>query len=86
MTYKDKHKLKRKLLSTGKFVTVQFTKKDGTERTLNGRGGVTRYLKGGKNTVQRNNSLTLYEPKSKGYRNVNLDTITLIKAEGQTYE
>ena len=33
--------------SNGKILTVVFVKKDGTERVLNGRLGVTKHLKGG---------------------------------------
>ena len=37
--------------SKGKFITVSFIKKDGTARTLNGRIGVTKHLKGGTSTI-----------------------------------
>jgi hypothetical protein len=39
------------LQSAGRFVTVVFEKKDGTLRTLTGRLGVTKHLKGGTSTL-----------------------------------
>ena len=39
------------LNSSGKFLTIDFIKKDGTPRTINGRLGVTKYLKGGARTT-----------------------------------
>ena len=38
-------------LNSNKFMTITFTKKDGTERTINGRLNVTKHLAGGKRTL-----------------------------------
>jgi len=68
--------------SEGKFMTVTFVKKDGSIRVLNGRLGVTKYLKGGKSTLDPNKYVTLYDVQSKGYRAVNRDTIISVSIGG----
>lgn len=66
--------------------TVVFTKKDGTERVMNCRKGVTKYLRGGESTTAHiDNLITVYDMKSKGYRNINTDTIKEVRANGQVY-
>lgn len=66
--------------SNGKILTVVFIKKDGTERVLNGRLGVTKYLKGG---VNRNGDqyITIFDLKSKEYRSVNKETIKEVRLD-----
>ena len=70
--------------SKGKFITVSFIKKDGTTRTLNGRTGVTKYLKGGTSTVDHDKYLVVYDTVNTGYRCVNKDTIVSVTCEGLT--
>jgi hypothetical protein len=70
--------------SKGKFITVNFIKKDGTARTLNGRTGVTKYLKGGVSTVNTDKYLVLFDMHTAGYRCVNKDTIVSVTCEGLT--
>ena len=73
-------------IATNKFITVSFLKKDGTPRTINGRIGVKRYLKGGDNPNTRNDAfLIIYSLKDKGYRTVNLDSVFRIAANGKEY-
>ena len=72
--------------SSGKFFTVTFTKKDGSIRTLNGRLGVTKYLKGGKSTLSPDQFITVYDVQSKGYRAVNVDTIQSVTVDGILYQ
>ena len=67
------------LASNGKFFTVVFTKKDGTERTLTGRLGVTKHLHGGASTLDADKFITVYDMKAKGYRAVNKETIISVK-------
>jgi len=78
--------------SNGKFVTVKFTKKDGTERTLNGRTGVH----SAKNAPLTGQGLA-YKPADYGlmgifdtqiqeYRMVNLNTLSELTVGGQTYD
>ena len=80
-----KKELFRSLVGS-KFFTVEFTKKDGTLRKLNGKLGVTKHLKGGKKSYDDSkfNYITVYDMANKGYRTVNLDKISLIKAQGLT--
>jgi len=64
----------------GRFLTITFIKKDGTTRTINGRTGVKRYLKGGKATVSAKEYIILYSIHDKGYRSINKSTITRISS------
>jgi hypothetical protein len=70
--------------SKGKFITVNFIKKDGTVRNLNGRIGVTKHLKGGVSTVNTDKYLVVYDTVAQGYRSVNKDTIVSVTCEGLT--
>tara|TARA_R110000868_G_C10626090_1_gene742743 strand:+ start:66 stop:314 length:249 start_codon:yes stop_codon:yes gene_type:complete len=65
--------------SAGRFVTVSFTKKDGTERVLTGRLGVTKHLKGGKSTLDAEQYITIFDVVNKGYRAINRSTIKSVK-------
>lgn len=70
----------------GKIFTVTFIKKDGTERVLTGRLGVTKHLVGGENTVaHKPEYLTVFDMQKGGYRNVNLDTVMSLRANGKEY-
>ena len=66
----------------GKFVRVDFVKKDGSERTLVGRLGVTSLLKGGVNNVERLDRpyITMFDAQTNGYRAVNLATVQQVHA------
>lgn len=68
--------------SNGKMLTVTFVKQDGTERVINGRLGVTKYIKG--SSLKKNSSdyITFYDVQNKGYRSVNRDTIVAVRCEG----
>lgn len=70
------------LNSDGKFITVEFIKKDGTLRKLTGRLGVTKHLKGGQSTLDAAQYITIYDVQSKGYRAINRDTIQSVTIEG----
>lgn len=70
--------------SSGKMVSVEFTKKDGTLRTLNGRLGVTKHLNGGTRTTDPSQYICIYDVKNKGYRSINKDTIKKISVDGLT--
>jgi hypothetical protein len=70
--------------SNGKFITVSFIKKDGTARKLNGRIGVTKYLKNGTATVNLDKYLVVYDNVAQGYRCINKDTIVSVTCEGLT--
>lgn len=68
--------------SDGKFVSVDFVKKDGTIRNLNGRLGVTKYLKGGERTTDPNKFICIYDTVNKGYRSINRSSILKVKVAG----
>ena len=69
----------------GRFFTVTFIKKDGSERTLNGRVGVTKHLKGGVSRAG-DQYITVYDVQNGGYRSVNKDTIKQIKFGKEIYK
>lgn len=73
------------LSSGGKFVSVTFVKKDGSLRTLTGRLGVTKHLKGGVSTLDPNQYITIFDVVNKGYRAVNRGTIQSVTFEGETH-
>lgn len=73
------------LNSNGLFVTVTFTKKDGSERVLNGRLGVKKHLRGGVSTLNPDLYVTIYDVVNEGYRAVNRATIKTVKVGGITY-
>jgi hypothetical protein len=80
-------KLKELLQKTnGKFFTVIFTKKNGDDRQMNCRLGVTKHLKGGVNKNSNKNHLVVYDVHSKGYRTVNTETLKSIKLGGKVYK
>lgn len=73
----------------GKIITVEFVKKDGTVRHLNGRFGVHKYLKtdSGNNWTKDYNRhyLTIFDMKKMDYRVINLKTVLNVKARGHQY-
>lgn len=68
--------------SNGKFVSVDFIKKDGSMRTLVGRLGVVKHLKGGECTVDRDKYIIIYDVVNGGYRSINRDTIKRVTVDG----
>ena len=73
--------------SGGRFFSTTFTKKDGTERKLTGRLGVTSHLQGGKNNVvkESNSYMTVFDKDVRAYRTVNLDTVTELHIDKKAY-
>lgn len=68
--------------SNGKFFSCSFVKKDGTVRQMTARLGVEKYLKGGKKTVDAQKYITVFEPSSSCYKNINRDTILAVRFAG----
>ena len=64
--------------TNGKFFSVDFIKKDGTLRTINGRLGVTKHLHGGKCTLDKSKYIVVYE-NGTGYRAINRETILSVR-------
>ena len=71
----------------GKIFTVVFIKKDGTERTMNARLGVKKYLRGGslRFNAAEMGLIPVYDIQVKGYRMVNSNTIKKLKIGGKEY-
>lgn len=68
--------------TNGRFFTVEFTKKDGTVRKMNARLGVTKHLKGGDCTLNREQFIIVFDVQAKGYRAINRDTILTVSCDG----
>ena len=73
--------------TNGKFFTVTFIKKDGSSRTMNARLGVKVYLRGGQLAydAEEKGLIPVYDVKTKGYRMVNVNTITNLKIGKNEY-
>lgn len=71
--------------SNGRFVSVTFIKKDGTERTMLCRLGVTKYLKGGTSKLDAEKYLTVFDVQKEQYRAINKETIVSVKLAGNIY-
>lgn len=71
----------------GKFFTVTFIKKDGSERVMNARLGVKKYLRGGelKFNPAEMGLIPVYDMGAKGYRMVNTNTIKNLKIGKNEY-
>ena len=69
--------------SAGKMITVDFYKKDGTLRTLNGRIGVKKHLKGGGvSTVDHKKFISIYDVQNSGYRSIDRTAIKNLRIQG----
>lgn len=72
----------------GKIISVDFIKANGEHRTLTGRLGVISYLHGGENRVESEDRpyLTIFDLKQMGYRTVNLQSVSRLRAQHKVYE
>lgn len=71
--------VERILSSNGKIFSVEFIKKDGSRRLMNCRLGVTKHLRGGECTLDKEKFLVVYDLQSEGYRAINKDSIINVK-------
>lgn len=71
--------------TNGKIFSVVFIKKDGTERRMVARLGVTKHLKGGECTLNREQYIIAFDMVKKAYRAINRDTIVSLTAMGGNY-
>lgn len=70
----------------GRFVGIDFVKKDGTKRSLNGRLGVSRHLKTGVDADRGDLPyIVVYDVKARGYRSVNMATVGCVRAVNTNY-
>jgi len=78
--------------SKGKFVSVRFVKKDGDIRNLNGRVGVHKSKHApltGQGLAYNPDDYGLvgiFDAQKKAYRMVNINTLSQLKVDGETYE
>ena len=68
--------------SNGKMLTVTFIKQDGSERVINGRTGVSKYIKGSSINKKNDEYITFYDVQNKGYRSINRNTIVAVRCDG----
>ena len=90
----------KEIVQGGQMFTVKFIKADGTERVMNARMGVSKYVKGSQpkitgkrnSTLAKTNQIGVYEMKGtstdveeKNYKTINLNTLIELKANGKIY-
>ena len=79
--------LKAMIKSTkGRFFSCTFIKKDGSKRKIVARVGCHIGVKGTSNRKQKDRFITVYEPKVKGYRTINLETLQHFKCGGLNWK
>ena len=74
--------IKSHLASTCQFFNIKFIKLDGTERSLTGRFGVHKHVKGGVSCLNDNN-WNFFDMKD-GYRSVRVESIVEVTYDGVT--
>ena len=81
----NKEQIARKVIERNgdKFMTVTFTKLDGTKRTLNGRTGVHSHALGTGTSSQ--SVVVVWCPHLKAYRSIRPSSIQTIKSRGFNY-
>lgn len=79
--------LKAMIKSTkGRFFSAEFIKANGSKRKIIARVGCHIGVKGTSNRKQKDRLITVYEPKVKGYRTINLETLQNFKCGGFSWE
>ena len=74
------------VINSGRIFTVCFIKKDGSERIMNCRRKVKKYVTGrGKKIALKKNLKRVYDMKKKGYRTINLNTLKWVRADKKEY-
>ena len=63
----------------GKFFSAEFIKADGSQRKIVARVCCHIGVKGTSNRKQKENLIAVYEPKTKGWRTINLETLQHFK-------
>ena len=79
--------LKAMIKSTkGKFFSAEFIKANGSKRKIIARVGCHIGVKGTSNRKLKENLVTVYEPKVKGYRTINLETLQQFSCGGLSWK
>ena len=86
--FKNPDMMRRVIKATvrDKFFTIEFVKADGSYRKINGRLGVEKHKKGGRDCNTNKQMMTVYDNYAKGYRNVNLSTVSSLTVDGIRHE
>jgi hypothetical protein len=76
-----------KLVSSGKIFSANFTKADGTLRTMNCRVGVQKNLKGVgiKYDTRKAHNIIVFDMTADGYRTIKTDRLNWIQVQGERY-
>ena len=81
------NELKAMIKSTkGRFFSAEFIKSDGSKRKIVARVGCHIGVKGTSNRKQKDRLITVYEPKVKGYRTINLETLLTFNCGGFSWK
>ena len=79
--------LKAMIKSTkGRFFSAEFIKANGSKRKIVARVGCHIGVKGTSNRKQKDRLITVYEPKVKGYRTINLETLLTFNCGGFSWK
>ena len=79
--------LKAMIKSTkGRFFSAEFIKANGSKRKIVARVGCHIGVKGTSNRKQKENLVTVYEPKVNGYRTINLETMLTFNCGGFSWK
>ena len=74
------------VINSGRIFTACFIKKDGSERVINCRTKVKKYVTGrGKKVTLKKKLKRFYALKKKGYRTINLKTLKWVRADKKEY-
>jgi hypothetical protein len=74
--------------TNGRIFSAIFTKKDGSDRKMVCRLGVTKHLKGGEQSFEPADfdMITVFDVQKKGYRMVRVDTLKSVSVDGEEFE
>ena len=72
--------------SKGKFFSADFIKADGSKRKIVARVGCHIGVKGTSNRKQKEHLIAVYEPKTKGWRTINADTMLTFNCGNFTWK
>ena len=79
--------LKAMIKSTkGRFFSAEFIKADGSKRKIVARVGCHIGVKGTSNRKQKEHLIAVYEPKTKGWRTINLETLLSYSCGGLSWK
>ena len=72
--------------SKGKFFSAEFIKADGSKRKIVARVDCHIGVKGTSNRKQKEHLIAVYEPKTKGWRTINVDTMLTFNCGNFTWK